>query len=65
MESAPAADWVEDKDGALRELFKVFGYPTMFVIGKDGKISQVIPGVPDQLKASLLSKLVMTPATQT
>lgn len=58
VQNAPATEWVEDKGGKLRELFKVSGYPTMFVVGTDGKIAQVIPGVPEQLKAYLLTSLV-------
>jgi thiol-disulfide isomerase/thioredoxin len=50
-------EWVEDKEGYLRELFKVTGFPTLFVIGTEGKILQVIYGVPDQLKHQLLTSL--------
>ncbi len=57
IQAYPAADWVEDQEGHLRKLFKVSGYPTMFVIGRNGKISQVIPGVPDQLKTDLIANL--------
>lgn len=58
VEQAPAAEWVEDKEGRLRELFKVAGYPTLFVVGADGIIAHVIAGVPEQLKAQLLTNLV-------
>jgi thiol-disulfide isomerase/thioredoxin len=57
LQRAPATEWVEDKEGKLRELFQVAGYPTMFVLGSDGKITLVIPGVPEQLKAFLLTSL--------
>ena len=50
-------EWVVDKEDALRKLFKVSGYPTLFVVGKDNKIAQIIPGVSEQLRASLLSVL--------
>ena len=53
-----ALDWVEDKEGEIRELFKVLGYPTMFVLGADSKIAEIIPGVPDQLKAHLLTNFI-------
>ena len=53
----PATEWVEDKEIKLRQLFKVSGYPTMFVVGAEGKILQVIPGVPEQLETYLLSSL--------
>lgn len=51
----PLTEWIEDKEGTLRALFKVSGYPTLFVLKEDGKIGQVITGVPDQLKTTLLS----------
>jgi peroxiredoxin len=51
----PFAEWVEDSEGRLRKLFKVSGYPTLFVIESNGKISQVIPGVPEELKDHLES----------
>lgn len=50
---APAAEWVQDKNNTLRKLFKVAGYPTLFIIGPDGKVSKIIPGVPDTLRSSL------------
>lgn len=50
-------EWIEDKDGALRELFKVKGYPTLIVIGSESKISKVIVGVPDQFQDILLASL--------
>lgn len=54
---APTAKWVEDKDEMLRKSFKVSGYPTLFIVNSNGKITQIIPGVPKQLKASLLESL--------
>jgi thiol-disulfide isomerase/thioredoxin len=57
IQQSTAIEWVEDKEGKLRELFKVSGYPTMFVVGTDGKIKLVIPGVPDQLHSYLLTNL--------
>lgn len=50
-------EWVDDKDGKLRELFKVLGYPTMFILGLDGKIAEIIPAVPEHLKTHLLRSL--------
>ena len=50
-------EWVIDKDESLQQVFQVSGYPTLFVIGKDNKIAQVIPGVPEQLRDLLLSSL--------
>lgn len=60
VESFPAFEWVEDKEGELRELFKISGYPTLFVMGSDGKIAQVTAGVPEQLKAHLLASLTQS-----
>lgn len=57
VERSPAAEWVEDQKGELRELFDVSGYPTMFVVRTDGTIAQVIPGVPERLEADLLAGL--------
>lgn len=58
VERSPSTDWVEDKDGTLRKLFKVSGYPTLFIAGRNNKITQVIRGVPDQLPASLMISLL-------
>lgn len=52
---SPSTEWIEDKEGILRKLFKVMGYPTIMVIGQDGKIIQTIPGVPEDLKSRLSS----------
>ena len=54
---APAAEWVEDADGRLRDLFRVAGSPTLFVAGADGKITQIIPGVSEGLRDVLLAGL--------
>lgn len=48
-------EWIEDKKGQLRELYKVSGYPTLFVVGKDGKVRQVFSGVSSELRESLLN----------
>lgn len=53
VQYAPNADWVEDKGGDLLKLFRVAGFPTMFVVGSDGKIAQVMQGVPEEMKYSL------------
>ncbi len=58
VQNAPATEWIEDRGGKLRALYQVSGYPTLFVVGKGGKIAQVIPGVPQQLEAYLLTSLV-------
>lgn len=55
MAALPHLEWVEDKEGALRELFKVSGYPTLFIISSDGTIAEIIPGLSDTLKESLFS----------
>lgn len=47
-------EWVEDNDGKLRKLFNVSRYPTLFVVGPSGKITQVISGVPEEQKEDLL-----------
>lgn len=60
VEQALATEWFEDKEGKLRELFKVTGYPTLFLVGKDGKILQIISGVSNELKTSLLIHLTQT-----
>jgi thiol-disulfide isomerase/thioredoxin len=57
IESTPALDWIKDKDGSLHELFQVSGYPTLFIVGNNGKITKVISGVPDQLQTFLLNHL--------
>ncbi len=53
IELLPAAEWIEDKEGKLRQLFKVEGYPMLFISGKDGKLIEVIPGVSEKLKTTL------------
>lgn len=50
LQQSPESEWVEDKTGALRELFHVNGYPTLFLIDNDGKILKIITGVSDELK---------------
>jgi len=57
VQYSPDAEWIEDKDDKLNKLFKISGYPTMFVSGTDGKIIMVIAGVPEQLKNDLLETL--------
>jgi len=55
VEQSSTTEWFEDKEGKLRELFKVSGYPTLFVVGADGKILEVIAGVSKELKAVLIN----------
>jgi peroxiredoxin len=57
-QQASSTEWVEDKEGNLHHLFKVKAYPTTFVIGNDGKIKQVILGVPENFEASLLTNML-------
>lgn len=57
MQASPIIDWVEDKDNKLQNLFKIHGYPTVFIVGSDGKISRVIYGTPEGLKADLEASL--------
>jgi thiol-disulfide isomerase/thioredoxin len=57
LQYLPGIEWVEDKSGKLRELFRVTGYPTLFVIGADSKIIQIIPGVDENLKSLVLASL--------
>lgn len=51
---APSTEWVEDKKDDLHHLFEVKAYPTTYIIGNDGKIRQVILGVPENLETSLI-----------
>lgn len=51
------SEWFEDKDGTLRKQFEVAGFPTLFIVGNDAKIHEVIAGVPQELKPTLLSLL--------
>lgn len=57
IQYAPATEWVEDSEGSLRKQFKVAGYPTLFVVKSDRKITKVIPGVSGQWKDALLASL--------
>src|SRR5262249_15593715 len=54
---SPCIEWVEDKAGDLRNLFKVSGYPTLFVLGDDSKIVQIIPGVHEDFKSLILASI--------
>ncbi len=60
IQRSPTSEWVEDKTGALRQLFHVSGFPTMFVIGSNGKIEQIFTGAPDKLRETLLTLLNQT-----
>lgn len=53
----PQSEWVEDKEGALRKQFKIQGFPTMYVLGSDGKIIRVIQGLPEGLQEDLQNNL--------
>lgn len=58
IQRALATEWAEDKEGELHHLFKVKAYPTTFIIGNDGKIKQVILGVPENFETSLLTSIL-------
>jgi thiol-disulfide isomerase/thioredoxin len=58
IQRSPTSEWVEDKTGNLRQLFHVSGFPTMFVVGSNGKIEQIFTGVPEKFKETLLTLLV-------
>ncbi len=51
--TAPLLEWMEDDEGKLRGLFRVAGFPTLFVIDLKGKVNKVIPGLPTDLQESL------------
>lgn len=57
VSQSPTSEWIRDGDGKLRELFRVNGYPTLFVIDQEGKIAEIIAGVPERLEVHLLKKL--------
>jgi peroxiredoxin len=50
---APDTEWIEDQGNQLRDLFQVSGTPTLFVLGSNGKITEVILGVPAELETKL------------
>jgi thiol-disulfide isomerase/thioredoxin len=58
IQRSPTSEWVEDKTGKLRQLFHVSGFPTMFVVGSNGRIDQIFTGVPEKLKETLLTLLI-------
>jgi thiol-disulfide isomerase/thioredoxin len=58
VQLAPGTEWVEDGQGTLRALFQVSGSPTLLVLGTDGKIANVIAGVPERFDAQLRASLV-------
>jgi thiol-disulfide isomerase/thioredoxin len=47
----PSSQWIEDKDGKLKTLFKVQGYPTLFLADAEGKIKKIIAGMSEELKS--------------
>lgn len=53
LQKYQTAEWVADQEGNLRSLFKVQGYPTLFVLDGNGKIQDVILGSSTQLKSQL------------
>jgi len=54
IQQLPLAEWIEDPEGNIRQLFKVSGYPTLFVVSADSKITKVISGVPENLVTELI-----------
>lgn len=56
LQQSPSSEWFEDKEGQMRKSFKVAGYPTLFIVGSDGKIQKVIPGVPQGLMTLIVDK---------
>ena len=57
IEASSSTEWIEDKERTLQRLFKVSGYPTMFVVGPEGEIIQVIEGIPEKLKSEVIATL--------
>lgn len=57
VQLAPMTEWVEDTDGKLRDLFRVAGYPTLFVVSNDGKVMKVIAGDTGHLEDDLRNSL--------
>ncbi len=55
LEQSPVIEWYLDKDEEVGDLFKISTYPTLFLIGSDGKIERVISGIPNDFKATLLA----------
>jgi len=55
MQDAPNFEWVEDRDSRLQKLFQIVGFPTLYVVGSDEKIAQVILGVPERMHLSISS----------
>lgn len=57
IQRSPSAEWVEDTDLQLQKLFKTHGSPTLYMLGEEGRISQIILGVPDGFKETLQQHL--------
>lgn len=55
IQNAPNAQWIEDKDGKLRTLYKVAGYPTLFIINAQGTIEKIFPGLSNDFKEDLIA----------
>lgn len=53
LELAQACEWIADQEGKLRELFKVSGYPTLFIVDQNGKILEILAGVSEKFKLQL------------
>lgn len=61
IEHSPLCEWVEDREGVMQKLFGIQGFPTLYVVGSDGRILRVISGVSDRLKEDLFQSLDMIP----
>ncbi len=57
VQNGQGAEWIEDKAYDLHKLFKVKGYPTLFVLGSDGRIDAVFTGLQNQFEKDLSSFL--------
>lgn len=55
VSNAASAEWLEDPEGIYKSAFKVSGYPTLFVLGTDGRILQALPGVSEDFSSVFIS----------
>lgn len=52
---ASHTQWVEDQEMKLHQLFHVTGYPTMYIVDRDGKVTHVFRGASDEIGSFLLN----------
>lgn len=57
MENFSSLKWLSDETGELRKLFKISGFPTLIVVGNNGRILEVLPGINDQFKNYLIDSM--------